>query len=44
MKAKIPYILLIVFALSLLSGIFLGEVSVVIRKAIFICLECIGMG
>lgn len=44
MRAKIPYILLIVFVLSLLLGIFLGEVPVVIRKAIYICLECIGIG
>lgn len=44
MKAKIPYILLILFVVFLLSGIFLGEVSVVIRKAVLICYECIGIG
>lgn len=44
MKAKMPYILLSIFVVFILSGIFLGEVSAVIRKAVFICLECIGIG
>ena len=44
MKAKIPYILLAIFALSLLGGIFLGEVSKVVETAVTICLGCIGIG
>jgi hypothetical protein len=44
MKAKIPYILLTIFALFLLTGIFLGEVSKVIETAVAICLGCIGIG
>jgi hypothetical protein len=44
MKGKIPYILLIVFAIFLLSGIFLGEPRKVIETAVSICLGCIGIG
>ena len=44
MNAKIPYILLILFVLLLLNGIFLGEVPKVIRAAIYLCLGCIGIG
>ena len=44
MKAKIPYILLTIFVLCLLTGIALGEVSVVIEIAVTICLGCMGIG
>ena len=44
MKAKIPYILLTIFVLFLLEGIFLGEVSKVIEAAVTLCLNCIGIG
>ncbi len=44
MKAKIPYILLIMFVVFLLSGIFIGEVPKVIETAVALCLGCIGIG
>ena len=44
MKAKIPYILLVISVLMMLGGIFLGEVSKVIETAVAICLGCIGIG
>ena len=44
MKAKIPYILLTIFIILLLGGIFLGEVTKVIETAVTICLGCIGIG
>ena len=31
-------------AAFLLAGIFRGEVAVVLKKAVYICLECIGIG
>lgn len=46
MKLK-PYFAIIVFLggfAFLLIGIYRGEVSVVLQKAIRICLECIGIG
>lgn len=43
-KAKISYILLTIFVIFLLTGIFLGEVSKVIETAVNICLGCIGIG
>ncbi len=44
MKKKAPYILLIIFVLLLLSGIFLGEVAKILRHATIVCLDCIGIG
>lgn len=44
MKGKIPYILLIIFVILLLWGIFLGEPRKVVETAISICLGCIGIG
>ena len=44
MKAKVPYILLILLALCLLSGILIGEVPKVIETAVTLCLGCIGIG
>lgn len=44
MRAKIPYILLVIFALFTLGGIFLGEVTKVLETAVTICLGCIGIG
>ena len=44
MSNKAPYILLIIFVLLLLAGIFLGEVSKIIGHATTVCLDCIGIG
>ena len=44
MRRKAPYILLIIFVLLLLSGIFLGEVAKILSHATIVCLDCIGIG
>jgi len=44
MRSKAPYILLIIFALLLLCGIFFGEVAKVLHHAKQVCLDCIGIG
>ena len=38
------WILLGLGIVFLLTGIFLGDLSDIYRKAIFICMECIGIG
>ncbi len=40
---KTPYLLLIFFLIVLVVGINIGEVEVVLEKAISICLSCIGI-
>lgn len=40
----IPAVLIFTGAVFLLAGIYRGEMDVVLRKAINICLECIGIG
>jgi len=43
-RSKAPYILLMIFVLLLLCGIFFGEVGKVLRNATLLCLDCIGIG
>jgi hypothetical protein len=44
MRTGIPYILIAIFILFTLGGIFLGEVTTVLETAVNICLGCIGIG
>lgn len=44
MRKKAPYILLLIFLLLMLGGIFLGEVAKVLGHATIVCLDCIGIG
>jgi len=38
-------VLLIILSLCLcIAGIFLGDTQDIFRKAVFICMECIGLG
>jgi hypothetical protein len=43
-RAAIPIVLIGIGAVMIVLGIFSGEVSVILRRAIYICLECIGIG
>ena len=43
-KAMIQMILLAVGAAMLCYGVWRGEVQVVLRKAVRLCLECVGIG
>jgi hypothetical protein len=47
-KRKVPiwvtFILLIASISSLIFGVYRGEVKTVYRKAVNICMECIGIG
>jgi hypothetical protein len=44
MKNKAPYILLFVSVLLMTVGILQGEFREVLKKAVIICLSCIGIG
>ena len=44
MRRKLPLILLALFTLFIVAGILMGEYSVVLEKAVTVCLGCIGIG
>ena len=41
---KLQIFLLALFAAMLVAGVILGEPGIVFKKAIDLCLECIGIG
>ncbi|MDJ0830433.1 MAG: CD1871A family CXXC motif-containing protein [Desulfobacterales bacterium] len=43
-KKVLPIILMVFFTVLMIAGINLGEVPVVLEKAVKICLSCIGIG
>lgn len=43
-RAAVPIVLICVGAAMIVVGILSGELIVILRKAIYICLECIGIG
>ncbi|MDD2481459.1 MAG: CD1871A family CXXC motif-containing protein [Lutispora sp.] len=44
MKGKVKYMMLVISISFIVAGIYRGEVAEVLKKAINICLECIGIG
>lgn len=44
MERVIPSLLAAAGAVFMIVGIYRGELAIVLRKAITICLECIGIG
>ena len=44
LKKSAPVLLLVMGALLLVVGIWRGEAEVVLRKAVNLCLECVGIG
>jgi len=45
MKRRIPAILLIAISIAMMGyGAYRGEAAAVLKKAIVLCLECIGIG
>lgn len=43
-RKALPFILVCIGAAMIVLGILSGELIVILRKAIYICLECIGIG
>jgi hypothetical protein len=44
MKRRLPWILLTVFLVLMITGLLLGEYKMVLEKAVTVCLDCIGIG
>ena len=44
MKGKVKYMMLVISISFMAAGFYRGEVAEVLKKAINICLECIGIG
>ncbi len=44
MKNKFGHIVLLFGITAMAFGIYRGEVGIVLRRAVVICLECIGIG
>jgi hypothetical protein len=40
----IPAVMIAIGAVFILGGFYRGEAAIVLRKAVNICLECIGIG
>lgn len=43
-KRALPFTLLVIGAAMIALGVARGEAAAVLRKAVMICLECIGLG
>ena len=43
-RRRIAGVLLVAAVMMIIYGMYRGEVSVVLNKAINVCLECIGLG
>lgn len=43
-RGLIAGVLLVVAIMMIVYGIYRGEVSIVLNKAVNVCLECIGLG
>ena len=44
LNEKIKYVILLLAIISCFIGIHAGEMEVVLKKAVVICLECCGIG
>jgi hypothetical protein len=41
---KVKYIFLLFFLCLMIAGILIGENSIIFKKAVSVCLSCIGIG
>jgi len=44
MKNKLPYVIFCIFLIIFTIGITYGNLDSILDKAIYVCLECIGIG